>query len=55
MMSDRTASAVKRAAMRIIMMPTGTLRFRAIRAEIHPLQTRKSLDGQRVEGEGLNM
>lgn len=52
MMSDKTASAVKRAAMRIIMMPTGMLVFRAVSAEIHPLQSRKSFkdeDGEILE------
>lgn len=52
MMSDKTASAVKRAAMRIIMMPTGMLVFRAVSAEIHPLQSREAFkdeDGEILE------
>lgn len=53
MMSDKTASEVKRAAMRIIMMPTGMLVFRAVSAEIHPLQGRKSLKDE--EGEILEL
>lgn len=40
MTSDMTASEVKRAAMGIIMMPTGMLLFRPVRAEIHPLRAR---------------
>lgn len=43
MMRDRTARAVKRAATRIIIMPTGILLFRPVKAEIHPLGIRKSL------------
>lgn len=39
MTRDMTASEVKRAAMTIIMMPTGTLRLRPVKAEIQPLQT----------------
>lgn len=41
MKRDMTACEVKRAAMRIMMMPTGTLVFRPVRAEIHPLQGAK--------------
>lgn len=41
MKRDMTACEVKRAAMRIMMMPTGTLVFRPVRAEIHPLQATK--------------
>lgn len=37
MMRDMTASEVNRAAMMIMIMPTGMLVFRPIRAEIHPL------------------
>lgn len=48
MMSDKTASAVKRAAMRIIMMPTGMLVFRAVSAEIHPLQSREAFKDEAV-------
>lgn len=40
MSSDMTASEVKRAAMGIIMMPTGMLLFRPVKAEIHPLRAR---------------
>lgn len=40
MKSDMAARAVKRAAMRIIIMPTGMLLFRAVNAEIHPLDER---------------
>lgn len=42
MMRDMTAREVKRAAMRIIIMPTGMLLFRPVKAEIHPLRMRKS-------------
>lgn len=42
MMRDMTARAVKRAAIKIIIMPTGTLVFRPVKAEIHPLHMRKS-------------
>lgn len=42
MKRDMAASEVKRAAMRIIIMPTGMLPFRAVKAEIHPLNTGKS-------------
>lgn len=41
MKRDMTACEVKRAAMRIMMMPTGTLVFKPVRAEIHPLQATK--------------
>lgn len=41
MMRDRTAKEVKRAATRIIRMPTGTLLFRPVRAEIQPLRWKK--------------
>lgn len=38
MKRDMAAREVKRAAMRIIIMPTGMLPFRAVKAEIQPLQ-----------------
>lgn len=41
MMRDMAASEVKRAAMTIIMMPTGMLLFRPVNAEIHPLWVKK--------------
>lgn len=41
MMRDRAAREVKRAAMKIIIIPTGMLVFRPVKAEIHPLKTRK--------------
>lgn len=41
-MRDRTAREVKRAAMRIIRMPTGMLLFRPVKAEIQPLRWRNS-------------
>ena len=47
-MSDMAARAVKRAAMRIMMMPTGMLLFRPVRAESHPLLERKK-DNQRED------
>ncbi|TRY95066.1 hypothetical protein DNTS_004695 [Danionella cerebrum] len=51
MMSEMTADAVKRAAIRIMMMPTGILAFNPVRAEIQPLheflpsKTRRWTDG----------
>lgn len=39
MMRDMTADAVKRAAIRIMMMPTGILVFSPVSAEIQPLHT----------------
>lgn len=47
MMRDMVARAVNRAAMRIMMMPTGMLLFRPVRAEIHPLLERE--DNQRED------
>lgn len=41
MMRDRTAREVKRAATRIIKMPTGMLLFRPVRADIQPLRWKK--------------
>lgn len=49
MISETTAEAVKSAAMRIIMMPTGMLVFRPVRAEIQPLF------GDRGRGEGVGL
>lgn len=42
MMRDMVARAVNRAAMRIMMMPTGMLLFRPVRAEIHPLEEKRT-------------
>ncbi len=48
MMRDMTAREVKRAAMTIMMMPTGMLLFRPVKAEIQPLTKRKSSDCKAV-------
>lgn len=42
MIREMTAEAVKRAAIRIMMMPTGMLVFKPVRAEIQPLPSRKA-------------
>lgn len=42
MIREMTAEAVKRAAMRIMIMPTGMLVFKPVRAEIQPLQSIKA-------------